>query len=111
MSSYIVDPGQLRYRLELQTFTDLADGRGGFVRTWSKLADLYAAIEPASASRQLIAGAPRLVSTHNILIRYRNDISIDHRFSYDERFFVIQAFKDVDETKRYLLCHCEEVVE
>lgn len=109
MTNPVFDPGILRQSLELQSFTDISDGRGGFSRTWSTTATLFASVKPASASRQIIAGTPQLIVTHQITIRYRDDISFDQRFVSDERVFDIHAIYDVDETKRFLLCLCEEV--
>lgn len=109
MTNPVFDPGILRQSLELQSFTDISDGRGGFSRTWSTIATLFAAVKPASASRQIIAGTPQLIITHQIIIRYRDGISFDQRFVWDDRIFNVHIVQDLDETKRFHSCQCEEV--
>ena len=48
--------GKLRHRISLQSVTLTSDGAGGSTESWAEVAELWAAIEPASARERLFAG-------------------------------------------------------
>lgn len=105
----MIDPGQLRHRIELQSYTDQPDGAGGFVRSWLTIAQIFASVEPVSTSRQIIAGTPQMSGIYQIIIRYRDDVQMDQRFVLEGRLFRIRSVMDIDTSKRFLSCRCEEV--
>ncbi|MGI2035311.1 phage head closure protein [Rhizobium panacihumi] len=103
------DPGQMTARLDLEVAEAQPDGQGGAVSAWSVLSSMWARIEPVSfvVSEKGAAVETALV-THRIWVRFRAGILGGQRFRKGERLFVIRAVRDPDETRRYLVCHCEE---
>jgi SPP1 family predicted phage head-tail adaptor len=103
------DPGQMTARLDLETAEPQPDGQGGAVLVWSVLSSMWARIEPVSfVVTEKGAAAENVVVTHRIWVRFRDGIFGGQRFRKGERLFAIRAVRDPDETRRYLVCHCEE---
>ncbi|MEB2847135.1 phage head closure protein [Rhizobiales bacterium RZME27] len=103
------DPGQMTARLDLETAEPQSDGQGGAVPVWSVLSSMWARIEPVSfVVSEKGAATETAVVTHRIWVRFRDSILGGQRFRKGERLFVIRAVRDPDETRRYLVCHCEE---
>lgn len=105
-----VDPGRLNARLLLEAPTDVPDGQGGVSEGWTSVASLWGRIEPLRAGPDEIAGAAIAVITHRVTIRHRAGVQHAMRFAHRGRYLVIRAVRDPDETRRYLICDCEEVM-
>lgn len=103
-----LDPGVLATRLTLQAPTDTPDGAGGAERNWTAVASLWARLEPVSAVGRELAGQAGQVITHRVTVRHRSDVALGQRFMRLERVFAIKAIHDPDESRRYLVCLCEE---
>ena len=108
MGAMVVDPGRLSARLVLETSADLPDGQGGVSESWTPVATLWGRIEPLRAAAREQAGAALAPVTHRVTIRYRDDVSHAMRFVYRNRVLDIRTLRDPDETRRYLVCDCEE---
>lgn len=109
MAVTFFDPGQMTARLDLETAVAEPDGQGGAVLSWSVLASMWARIEPVSfVVGEKAAAAEQAVVTHRIWVRFRNGIAAGQRFRKGARLFCVKAVRDPDETRRYLVCHCEE---
>lgn len=104
-----IDPGMLRTPLELQSCTDISDGQGGVTCSWSTVATLFGNVEPNGGKREVRGRAREANITHQITIRYREDIKNDMRFLRNGRELLINSVHDLDETSRYLICGCEEI--
>jgi SPP1 family predicted phage head-tail adaptor len=104
-----LDPGKLRTPLQLQSGSDVADGLGGFARSWLTITDLFAHVEPVSGNARSRGSRDENLITHWVTIRYRDGVQADQRFVRNGRSFDIRSVHDVDETNRYLMCLCEEV--
>jgi len=105
-----IDPGKLRIPLELQQIVDVADGQGGITRSYSTLANVYGHINPVGSRRTNRGHGDEVTTTHRIIVRYRTDIAPDQRFISNNRSFDIQTVRDLDESQRFLLCECVEIV-
>ena len=105
----IIDPGRLSARLVLEQPAETPDGQGGVTRSFSALATLWARIEPVVAKADEAAGALPVTVTHRIWLRHRGDLAGGMRLRKGARIFAIHAFRDPDETGRYMLCDCEEI--
>ncbi len=46
--------------------------------------------------------------SHKITIRFRNDIEGDDIVKYDNRYFTVKGFKDIDERKRFMIIYVVE---
>jgi SPP1 family predicted phage head-tail adaptor len=105
----IIDPGALSARLTLEGPFETPDGQGGAERGFAALATLWAAIEPVAARADEAAGTLSVTVTHRIWLRHRGDLTGGMRLRKGARIFAIHAFRDPDETGRYMLCDCEEI--
>lgn len=100
--------GDLRHRLSIEAPVRNDDGLGGSDAAWAEMAVVWAAVRPISGSERERADqfAGRL--THEIWIRYRDDIRPEMRFRFTARTFEIRAVIDPGERRRFLKCLCEE---
>jgi len=103
-----IDPGHLRFRLELEEPVESPDGQGGVTLAWREVTGLWAKIEPLAAAREEVAAGLRQVTRHRITIRQRDGVKQGMRFRRFSRVFAITTVVDPDETGRYLVCTCEE---
>ena len=113
--------GRMRERLELQSYSRSTDGGGGAALSWSKVATIYADIQPQSASESMHGreNEMREVARHKIIIRYRKDLTHANRLvqSYTRfdgssatRVFNIKGVVNVDNRFKFLELLCEEGV-
>ncbi len=107
-----IDPGAMTARMALERPVAAGDGQGGAVMTFEPVRELWARLEPLAAPVEERAGAEVFVVTHRIWINFRADMEADMeagmRFRRGIRRFVVKAWRDPDETGRYLVCDCEE---
>jgi SPP1 family predicted phage head-tail adaptor len=108
MAPMVLDPGRLRSRLRLEAPTDAPDGQGGVTRSWTAVADLWGQIEPLRANPGEEAGAAVAPVSHRVTIRHRDDVRHAMRFVFRQRVLAVRGVRDPDETRRYLVCDCEE---
>jgi SPP1 family predicted phage head-tail adaptor len=109
MTTVLLDPGMLTARLTLEEPVETPDGQGGTSRRFVTVTALWAHVEPVSAKREEVAGAHVQRATHRVTLRYRERLKPGMRFRRHERVFRIVTVTDPDETRRYLVCRCEEV--
>ena len=112
--------GKMRSRVEIQQYTRTSDGGGGGTLVWSKLATVYADVQPQSANKSEFGRDNQLreVVTHKILMRYRSDVSSKNRIyqSYTRdgvtstRTFNIKGIINIDNRSRFMELTCEEGV-
>ena len=100
--------GGLRHRLVLERGVRAPDGGGGATRNWSAVAEIWAAIEPATGTESVVAEAISGRVSHAIYIRHRNDVLPAMRLRFGDRHFDIQAVLDVDNRRRFLKCLAQE---
>ena len=108
MVMVFLDPGQLTARLILEAPVDEGDGQGGAARSWNEIGAFWAKIEPVSAGVVEQAGAETGTVTHRIWLRHRSGIAAGQRLRKGARLFRVKLVRDPDETRRYLVCQCEE---
>jgi len=101
--------GARRQRLTIETPADAADGVGGFMRNYTILAQVWAAIETTDAIEQFVEQRQEQSTTHIVTIRWRNDVRSEMRFDYRGRKLLIRRVIDRDQRRRFLACHCEEI--
>jgi len=103
------DPGQMTARLDLEVPQALPDGQGGATLAWQVQASVWARIEPVSfVVEEPGASAETGTVSQRIWLHYRNDVEPGQRLRKGGRIFVVRLVHDPDETRRYLVCHCEE---
>jgi len=103
-----LDPGQLSSRVALERPVRTSDGSGGATVEWVEVATLWAAIEPVAAGE--IFAADRLATrvTHRITMRHRTDVEGGMRIVHRGRVLRIEAWRDPDETRRFLVLEAVE---
>lgn len=103
-----IDPGAFARRLQFEILVRTPDGQGGFESEWVGQFGVWAAIRPLAASGADAADMRLSVTTHEIVLRRREEIVAGARFRLGDRLFEIEAAYDPDETGRYLSCRCRE---
>lgn len=108
MAIVFFDPGQMTARLDLEAPNVAPDGQGGAQTGWEALASMWARIEPVSHVVREEAVAETGTVSHRIWVRFREDVKAGMRFRKGARTFTVKLARDPDETRRYLVCQCEE---
>ena len=108
MRSTFFDPGQMTARLTLEIPVETPDGQGGVTQTFLETASAWALIEPVGAALEEQASCEIFRRTHRIWLRFRTDIAAGMRLRKGGRIFWIGGTQDPDDSRRYLICHCEE---
>ena len=101
--------GDLRHRVELHSFTSVADGMGGTTDSWTLVDKVRAAIWPVSAKEQMRADAPTMTITHRVRIRYYADLTPAWRIMFGTRYFSIVSLININEKNEVLDLLCKEV--
>lgn len=103
------DPGYFAHRVTLQERVVTADGLGGSAPGWADRATLWSRVFPMTQAEA--ARADHLTSriTHEVSIRFREDIVPGMRFLHRGRVLAILSKLDPDESSRFLIVLCEEV--
>ena len=102
---------RLRSRITLQQQVQTADGAGGFARSWSDVATIWAEILPLNGRELLQAQQLQSSVTHKITIRYRTGVIAAQRFLCEStRAFNIRAVRNVEERDELLEIFAEEGV-
>ncbi|MEQ8305811.1 MAG: phage head closure protein [Hoeflea sp.] len=108
MAKMWLDPGRLSARLRLEAPADEDDGQGGVNSGWTTVADVWGRVEPLSATPSEEAEAAIAPVSHRVTIRHRSDVRHEMRFVFRGRSLLVRAVRDPDESRRYLICDCEE---
>lgn len=101
--------GALRHRVTLEAPIDTPDDAGGFSRSFTTVADLWARITPGGAREDFVEQRAEQATSHVVTIRWRSDVTKDMRFVFRGRKLRIQSAVDPDERRRFLICQCEEI--
>lgn len=104
----MIDPGTLRTRLALEAPAETPDGAGGVTRTYTPVADLWAAVTPVDARFDESAASAGATVTHRIVVRAPLALDLRHRFRLGARIFRIRSVRELDATGRLLAIDAEE---
>ncbi len=107
-----LDPSSLRHPVELQSKQQTQDAMTGeMVASWSKVATLWAAVEPLSAREFIAAQAGQSQVTARIVIRYRADVDATMRIVCRGKIYNIHGvLPDMDSGLEYLTLPVSEGV-
>jgi SPP1 family predicted phage head-tail adaptor len=84
------------------------DSGGGAVITWSPLATVWAAVRSRTGS-ELAIGDQRVARlSHEIWLRWRDDVTPAMRITLGARVFTIEAVLPTGARRRWLKCLCRE---
>ncbi len=106
--SQAIHIGELRARLTLEAPSRVGDGGGGAAMTWEEVAVLWAKVSPRGGSESF--GLDRIAgkTSHEMVIRHRDDVTPEKRFRAGARVFDIGAAFDPDGRRQWLVCLAEE---
>ena len=100
--------GELRTRLTLEAPSRTDDGGGGAAIEWEAVAEVWAAVRPINGAEHFeldrIAGR----RTHEIIIRFRADVTPQMRLRAGAQMFDIRAAFDPDQRRHWLKILAEE---
>lgn len=104
--------GRFNKRVDLQRLKDQPDKSetGEIIRSYETYATVWAKFHTLSGNERLIAEQIEAIQTHEVTIRYRNDVLPDHRIKMVERIFDIKDIRNVDEANIELRMRCNEAV-
>lgn len=88
--------------ITIQSNTQTTDSQGGYTESWATLATDWADIQPASGFEKFQANQLQAKITHNIIIRYRSDVTAANRILYGSRTFAIKEVINMSEANTYL---------
>jgi SPP1 family predicted phage head-tail adaptor len=95
--------------MTLEAPIEAPDGAGGFSRSFTPVADLWARIAPGGAREDFVEQRAEQTTSHVVTIRWRDDVTKDMRFVHRTRKLHIRSVVDPDERRRFLICQCEEI--
>ncbi|MGG3737255.1 phage head closure protein [Aeribacillus pallidus] len=101
--------GNLRHRITVQTATKTPDSMGGGQKTWTDAFSCWAHVRPLNGERRYQAMQVKRELSHEIVMRYRSDITVYNRIVYNGRVFEIDSIYP-DELNTMLTIVCSEVV-
>lgn len=101
--------GTRRLRVILHEPIEVPDELGGVNRSYQARAELWARLEPLTATERAEAAQPGEAMTHRLTLRWRGDITGAMRFTAGARVFDVRGQYDPDGRRRDLVCLVEEV--
>jgi SPP1 family predicted phage head-tail adaptor len=100
--------GQLRDRIVLERPLRAGDGGGGATVTWEEVTALWAKVTPSGGSESYELDRVAGKASHEIVIRYRADVTPELRFRAGARVFDVCAAFDPDGRRQWIKCLVEE---
>jgi SPP1 family predicted phage head-tail adaptor len=71
---YVLDPGRLRQRVQLQRRTTVTDERGGSADVWTTYACTWADVRPVRGRDFVAAAQPQATFDCMVVMRWRTDV-------------------------------------
>lgn len=98
----------LRDRVTIERVTLVDDGGGGVDETWVPVATVWARVQALRGDERLEADAISGALTHEIHLRWREDIAPDMRLRQGAAIYDLKVVMDPDGRRRLLRCFGEE---
>ena len=89
--------GKLRHRAELQRQDETSDGAGGVTLAWVKERDIWCHIRSISGVQKMESMRRESSISHEITVRYADDVDTTKRLVYNGKAFNLEAVWDPDE--------------
>lgn len=102
------DPGTLDSRFDLERIVEDPDGQGGMTVSWELVARVWGSLTLRVQRSTELAQQIEEINLHQIIIRFREDVSSGWRFQKDNRIFLIKMVQNEGEKGRYLICETQE---
>ncbi len=101
--------GNLRHGMIIEAPLRAGDDGGSAATSWSFVATVWASVRPTSGREIVDADGVSARISHEVIIRWRSDLTAAMRFHDGARIYLIRAVRDVDDRRRRLTCLVEEV--
>ena len=101
--------GALRRRLTLEAPVRSGDEAAAATQTWTSLGGVWAAVIPRAGREIVTADGQAARVSHQIEVRWRNDVTAAMRFRDGITLYTIHALHDRDAHRRRLVCLVEEL--
>lgn len=104
---------ELRHRITFQTLTLTPDGQGGSTESWANIPDTptcWAKVTPKSAKERYFSQRVEMNTTHEIVVRWRNDLTSKMRIVHEGKIFQIHGIRAEDEERWWTYIDAEENV-
>lgn len=99
--------GKFRNRITFQSETEISDGYGGSVTTWSDYKAVWANISTLNGKERIQGQQIETEYTHKIYTRFLN-VNDKMRVLYKDRVFEIVSAINIEERNKYLEIMCIE---
>lgn len=96
-----MDAGELRHRITIRRETNTPDGKGGYDRSWSTLATVFAKVVSLNGREAVIGQTLQGISTFEITVRYRTDLQVSDQIEWSGRELNIHAAEDKLGTRQW----------
>ena len=102
--------GALRHRLLFQSVGSIDGTFGKTINTTpSTIATVWGSIDPISGKEMDLIHEVQAEVTHKVIIRYKSGIDASDQFVHRSRTFHIEAVRDADERRAYMLILAREL--
>lgn len=103
--------GELNKKIIIQDLVKTDDGAGGYSERFVDVSEAWAAIEPVSGQKKFVGMQLQSEITHQVTIRFIEDISFKMRVKFGTRLFMIRSIINPKESNERLQLFCEEVAD
>lgn len=97
-----------KHKVTFQVATEVDDGEGGFTKSWTSGATVWAEVNPISAVQQLEYRSVGVDATHEIVVRNKLSITEDYRIMFGTREFEILTIENIQERGIVTIITCKE---
>ena len=94
--------GDFKQRVSIERYKTEPDGMGGTTQKWTEVDKVWCNIKPLSGQKRLEFGKLDSTVTHEILMRYRQDISDQDRLKYKGKNYTLKFEINEDKEDTYL---------
>lgn len=101
--------GALQTRLVVEVPHEIPDGFGGVKRNWIAGESVWCDIATLSTQQRLEAEQLGQTLSHRVTLRWRAYLTTQMRFRRLGQILAIRGVSDPDNTRRELICLCEEL--
>lgn len=106
----MIDIGRLNKRITFQQLGQDKDEYGEIIEQWVDIKTVWAEIAPVSGNQFFAAKQINSEISHNVYIRYRNELLPSMRIYFNSRVFEILYIMNVKEENRLMQIYCKELI-
>ena len=106
----MIESGQLRHRITIQSATETQDTYGEPIKTWSTFLTTWASVEPLKGREYWESQQINAQLSHKITMRHYPGLNPKMRVSWDDRTFKINTImNDFERDKKIVMMVTETV--